>query len=307
MFKESIVEYPDRGAWGSSAWRGNTTGHIVNDFLDYVEMKTKQKVKSCSDYMVGGGTTRDVCQERGIPGVFTDLHMGFNLLTDDIPDRPQTIFNHAPYSTMIPYAGNMYSSEEVHQKYGFDPEEYDLGKMPWEKFISAYNYILMKCFSALETGGYMGILNGDRRKNGHYYSMFREMVLPGELESVIIKKQCNTLSERKEYTSSSFVPIRQEYFTIIRKKNPYILDFSLPKSFSLDIRNSKDATWFHVICSVFEKRHDSVLSLSIIYSEIEGHRKTENNPHWKDKIRQVLQEKDIFIHVSRGVWKMEKF
>ena len=79
MFKKSIVKYPERGPWGRSSWRGNTTGHIVNDFLDFCEIKMQKKIETCSDYMVGSGTTKEVCEQRGITGTYWDLSMGKNL------------------------------------------------------------------------------------------------------------------------------------------------------------------------------------------------------------------------------------
>ena len=40
-----------------------------------------------------------------------------------------------------------------------------------------------------------------------------------------------------------------------------------------------------------------------IYGEIEGYKKCESNPHWKDKVRQTLQF-GPFKSVRRGVWKL---
>lgn len=101
MFEQSIVCYGQNGRdkrYGKSSYRGNTDGSIVKDFLDFCGGKFKRSVKTCSDYMVGSGTTRDVCKERGITGTYWDLSMGKNLLDPDleIPDRPETIFWHPP-------------------------------------------------------------------------------------------------------------------------------------------------------------------------------------------------------------------
>lgn len=179
MFEKSIVKYPERGPWGRSSWRGNTTGHIVNDFLDFCEIKMQKKIETCSDYMVGSGTTKEVCEQRGITGTYWDLSMGKNLLDKDleIPDRPESIFFHPPYSSHIgiPYAGAEWCAEKIWkkengknkctiidhtdqyiEKYGFDPKPYDLGRMDWENFIKALNYCILKMYAALETGGRMG-------------------------------------------------------------------------------------------------------------------------------------------------------
>ena len=33
-FDSSVVSYPDRGHYGNSKYRGNTTGHIIVQFLE---------------------------------------------------------------------------------------------------------------------------------------------------------------------------------------------------------------------------------------------------------------------------------
>ena len=40
-----------------------------------------------------------------------------------------------------------------------------------------------------------------------------------------------------------------------------------------------------------------------IYREIAGHKKCETNPHWKAKVRQILQT-GPFVSVQRGVWAL---
>jgi len=308
MFKSSIVEYGVSGRdtrYGSNRYRGNTDGTIVKDFLDFCEMKFKRPVQTCSDYMVGSGTTADVCRERGIKGVFTDLRYGFNLLLDSciIPDRPECIFWHPPYSSLIgiPYAGKEWSDVEFMQKYGYDPKPFDLGRMDWDQFVKALGYCMLKMYSALETGGRIGVLMGDIRRKGVYRSMLLDIPRPGEVESIIIKKQNHTMSGNKTYGNMNFVPIDQEYFLILKKLSPYILDFVYTKKAELDIRDSKAATWKDVVASAIEKIKGNV-TLSQIYAEIEGHAKCLNNPHWKEKVRQVLQTYDIFKSTERGVW-----
>lgn len=303
MFESSMVNYPERGKWGNSKWAGNTTGKIVWDFLDYLEAKFGSPVETCSDYMVGSGTTREVCEERGVKGVWTDLHMGFDLLNNDIPDRPQSIFWHPPYYGMIKYSDNMYSAKEVQEKYGVDALKSDLSRMSDDEFIKAMNYCCLKLFAALESsGGRLGILMGDRRIKGHYKSMLLDIVKPGEVESIVIKKQNNTSSGRKSY-GGKFIPIEQEYFLILKKVSPYILDFTYTKLSKLDIRDSSCVTWKEVVAAVI-RHYNRPVSLEEIYSEVSGHKKAATNTHWKEKVRQTLQVYDIFSPVERGVWRL---
>ena len=312
MFESSIVSYGENGRdkrYGRSNYRGNTDGGIVHDFLDFCEMKFKRPVQTCSDYMSGSYTTRDVCRERGIDGVWTDLSAGFNMLLDSctIDDRPETIFWHPPYSAMIkiPYAGAEWDDKEFMAKYGYDPKPFDLGRMEWDDFVKAMNYCLMKQYAALETGGRIGVLMGDIRRNGVYKSMLLDIAKPGEVDALIIKKQNNTWSGNKTYSNRNFVPIDQEYFLILKKMSAYILDFSYMKKVALDVRDSNSATWKDVVYSVLEHLGKGrKLTLEQIYAEIEGHKKTEANPHWKDKVRQVLQQIPEAQNVSTGYWML---
>lgn len=49
----------------------------------------------------------------------------------------------------------------------------------------------------------------------------------------------------------------------------------------------------------------ATLTLSTLYSEIDGTERTKINPHWKAKIRQVLQKSPLFERVDRGLWKLK--
>lgn len=296
MFKSSVVSYGENGRdkrYGKSSYRGNTDGGIVKDFLDFCDIKFKRPVETCSDYMSGSFTTRDVCNERGIKGVWTDLSQGFNMLFDScqIPDNPETIFWHPPYSSLIqiPYSGTEWDDKEFERKFGYDPKPYDLGRMDWEQFVKAMNYCCLKMYSALETGGRMGILMGDIRRKGVYKSMLLDIAKPGEVESIVIKRQNNTVSGFKDYGKKlNFIPIEQEYFLILKKVLPYMLDFTYTKKAELDIRDSIDATWKDVIHAVM-KNLGGKASLSEIYRELEGKRKCSSNPNWQAKVRQTLQ------------------
>lgn len=85
---KSVVSYPDRGPYGNNKYRGNCSGHLVEDLI------RQYKLKSMSDYMVGSGTTEDVCKAYKLPGTFLDLNRGFDMMTMDIPERAENIFWH---------------------------------------------------------------------------------------------------------------------------------------------------------------------------------------------------------------------
>ena len=88
---QSVVSYPDRGPWGNNKYRGNMSGYLVKDIIEQYHLR------QLSDYMVGGGTTEDVCRDMGIPGTFLDLNRGFDMLSMDIPERPENVILHLPY------------------------------------------------------------------------------------------------------------------------------------------------------------------------------------------------------------------
>lgn len=63
--------------------------------------------------------------------------------------------------------------------------------------------------------------------------------------------------------------------------------------------------WVVVVRKAFRKPGEAVL-LKRLYDRIAGHERTRINPHWRDKIRQVLQRSPMFEHVDWGVWRLRK-
>lgn len=300
-FPDTIFSVPVRGKGGNSNYRGNCCPQIVEAFIG------QYKMSYLSDYAIGGGTTRDVCQRKGIKGYWTDLRLGFDLLNHEIPDRPENIFYHPPYWDMngtIIYSNTEYDWRAVQNQYGYDPRLSDLSQAKsWDDFVKLLDYTVIKQFSALETGGRMGILMGDIKTQGKLYSMLLSMAKPGTIEQVIIKAQHNCVSDQTIYKNNNFVKIAHEYFLILRKDSPYTMDYCITRRVSLDIRDSTMATWKDVIASVM----DSIgrpATLQEIYSEVDGCRKCANNSHWKEKIRQTLQLNKIFASEKRGTWKL---
>lgn len=299
----TVLSFPDRGPWGDSKYRGNCSGWY-QAFLIW-----KYKVKKFAELFAGSGTGYDVAKDMEINYIGADLNplavrpgiICVNAVTDPVPvefANADFVFMHPPYGAeiKIPYAGSMYP----------DPtgilSKSDLGQMPWDKFMVSLNQIVMRYFSAMEGGARMGILMGDVRRNG-LHSMLTDIVKPGELEQVIIKMQHNTCSGGRSYSSKNFVPIVHEYILVLKKAFPYFLDFQVPLKKKLDVRDSNSATWRDVVFAVLKKLGKAA-SLASIYSEIDGHAKAAKNPHWRDKVRQVLQMYPDFVSESRGIWSL---
>ena len=298
----TVLSFPDRGPWGSNKYRGNCSGYI-QAFLIW-----KYRITKMAELFAGSGTGSDVARDMGVDYIGADLNPnpprdniigGIDALNSDVPDEfrgADLVFMHPPYGAeiRIPYAGSMYTDPTG------DLSRCDLGQMQWDQFIKVLNTIVMKYYAAMDKGAYMGILMGDVRRNG-FHSMLTDVVKPGELQQIIIKKQNNYSSAGRTYMSRNFVPIEHEYIMVLKKIAPYIINFQLPQSHQIDIRDSESATWADVVYAVIKDK--GRISLSEIYTSIEGHKKCQKNPHWKEKIRQTLQQYAIFVSTERGIWQ----
>lgn len=292
----SVVSYPVRGEGGRNSYRGNCSPKLIEDLIQ------QYGLRYLSDYMVGSGTTEDVCKRMGVPGVFLDLNRGFDLIDMDIPDRPGNVFWHPPYGDMIVYSDKQYSAQQVLDRYGIDPRKHDLSRCgSWEEFVEMMNYCCVKQFAAMEKGGRMFVLMGDMKRKGRLYSMISDIAKPGTLEQIIIKMQNNCVSDRTNY-SGRFVPIVHEYLLVLRKDAALLFNVSLPRNHEFDMRDSKVGTWRDVLAACMADH--GPLHLEDIYRMMDGHKKTKQNPHWQAKVRQTLQMHPCFHSDARGVWAL---
>lgn len=294
---KSIVSYPERGVGGNNHYRGNCSPRLIEDLIKQF------KVSEICDYMAGSYTTQDVAGKIGIISHCYDLNHGFDLMNMDIPQRSEFTFWHPPYWNIVKYADGQYSAKEIIQKYGFDPRENDLSKVQaWEDFVKMQNYCMMKQYAALERGGRIAVLMGDIKKKGKLYSQLCEIVKPGTIENIVIKAQHNCTSDRMNY-AGKFIPIVHEYLLIIRKDMPLTINYLVTEKQSIDMRDMQTSTWRDVLHEVLEEIGKAA-SLTEIYEKIEGHKKAQRNPHWKEKVRQTLYLHSDFQKKDRGIWKL---
>ena len=299
--KTSIISYPNRGNWGNNRWRGNTSGHVINDLLDYYQPKV------FVDAMVGGGTTTDVVRDwrnngSNIEYHGLDLHSGFNILSDSLAERiggsrADLIFAHPPYHSIIRYSGegNVWGTGEPH------PD--DLSNCPdYDDFLMKMRVAMQNMFDAVRSGGNYSILIGDIRRQGKFTSIQADLIqlAPGALESVVIKAQHNVVSNNRAY-AGKFVPIQHEYLLNFRKNAGVfgMIDSTLAVSRRL-CRLAK-ANWRACILTALRSL-GGVASLGDIYTVIEetAPDKTAARPNWRARIRAELQTH--FKPVTRGVW-----
>lgn len=294
---KSIVRYPDRGQGGNNKYRGNCSPQLIEDLIKQFH------VSEICDYMAGSFTTEDAARNMGIISHCYDLNHGFDLMEMDIPERSEFIFFHPPYWNIVRYSNTQYSADEVLQKYGIDPRKNDLSNAAtWEDFVKMQNYCTMKQYAALETGGRLAILMGDIKKKGKLYSQLLDIIKPGTVENIVIKEQFNCTSDRRTY-SGNFIPICHEYLLILRKDIPLMVQYTLPVTGKTDLRDMDCSTWKCVVIETMQ-HIGSAAELQEIYDLIDGHRKTRQNPNWKAKVRQILNQNKEFIPVARGKWKL---
>lgn len=294
---KSVVSYPERGSGGSNRYRGNCSPKLITDLIDHF------KIDDICDYMAGSYTTAAAATEKGIPSHCYDLNHGFDLLTMDLPQQSEFTFWHPPYWDIIKYSDHMYSSKDIMEKYNIDSNKSDLSQAEsWEDFVQKQNFCMMKLFANLDKGGRLAVLCGDIRKKGKLYSQPMSLVLPGTLESIVIKEQHNCWSDHRSY-SGNFIPIVHEYLLIMKKEQLLFIPFSYRKESHIDIRDAKMASWRNILIETMQSIGREV-ELSELYLALEGHKKTTQNRHWKEKIRQTLLLHDCFIQVKRGVWRL---
>lgn len=291
----TIVSYPERGNFGNSSYRGNATGKLLLD------LHKVYKFNSISDYMSGSFTTHDVAKSIGIKANCYDLNgfkgeeSKFDLIENDIKEINNFIYWHPPYWDIIKYSGYMYGDKALKN---------DLSHIKdYQDFIKAINYCLAKQYASLKVGGRMAILMADIKKNHKLYSMLLDMNKLGTIEQIVIKEQHNCSSDEKRYINNNFIRIAHEYCLILRKDEPLILDYMITKRGKMDIRDSLNVTWKHLVASVLESVGGEA-SLKVIYEKIESHKKTQTNLHWKEKIRQTLQLNSEFLNIDKGIWKL---
>jgi hypothetical protein len=288
---KSIISYPERGNWGSSKWRGNTSGYVIKDLIEHFQPKL------FVDVCEGSGTSGDVCREMGIDYVGLDLHKGNDFTRDFVLSqlsRPaDMVFSHPPYHTMIPYSGNMWGNGAV------DGDTSHCDSV--DEFIEKSQVMLLNQREATRAGGIYTTLIGDMRKNGTFRSFqadFIKMMPSSELVSVVVKAQHNCWSDNRQY-SGNFVPIHHEYLLLWKRSEQTIFQIAYDKA--IEFRKQTAATWRSVIRIALMK-HGGRATLNNIYAAVEkiAGEMIAKNQHWQAKVRQVLQRH--FENVQRGVW-----
>ena len=293
---KSVMSFPERGNYGNSNWRGNTSGYVIKELIEH--FNPRLFVDACE----GSGTSKDVCKEMGIEYVGLDLYKGQDFTKDyiltQLPRPADICFTHTPYHDMIAYSGSVYGKEIL------------MGDTSHcrnvEEFISKSQVMLMNQREATKEGGIYCTLIGDQRGGSlgkgnfrSYQSDFIQMMPKEELLSVAIKLQHNCMSDTRIY-NGSFIPIMHEYLLIWKKRAKSL--FAISFDIASELQSRVATNWRNAIRIVMMKLQKA--DLNTIYYEIEkvASNLIANNPNYKAKIRQQLQKH--YNNVERGVWSL---
>ncbi|MFO7170621.1 MAG: DNA modification methylase [Chloroflexota bacterium] len=193
----SVVSYPQRGPWGDNRYPGNCSGYLL------IDLCAEFRPRSVLDPMEGGGTSREVCADMGIPYAGYDLRTGTDSLHDNIGDGYDLIFWHPPYHDMKVYSD--------------DPRDMSrAGSLAMFQALLRAGY--RRFFELLAPGGRLAILIGDLRRRGRYEPLTADVARldRAHIESIIVKIQHNVSSNSTRY-AGAFVPILHETLTIFRR------------------------------------------------------------------------------------------
>lgn len=287
----SVLSFPERGPYGKSSWRGNTSGYVLKELFEHFRPQT------VADLCEGSGTTGDVCKEMGIDYVGLDLFKGNDFTKDyalkAIGHECDLTFSHFPYHDMIAYSGQVWGDKKI-------DGDTSHCKTP-EEFLEKSYVGLLNQREATKVGGIYATLIGDHRAKGEFRSYqadFIQMMPKDELVSVTIKLQHNAMSFGTQY-KGHFVPILHEYLLVWKKTAKGL--FQIAWDAGVETKRKLAQTWRSVV-RIALMRLNGRAKLSDIYAEVEsvaGH-KIANNVNYKAKVRQTLQKH--FESVERGVW-----
>ena len=212
-FADSVASYPDRGPYGRSEFRGNTSGYLIKDLIETYHPTFVY------DPMHGSGTTGDVCRHLKIPYRSTDIREGGDVLQPKVRKDVEAqlpvsgvdlIFWHPPYWNMIGYCDDFN----------------DLSQAPsYESFLARCEDILKWLGTLLSADGRIALLLADLRKRNSKRTYFLTDDITAEPRLVrcklekqfrIIKIQHKTLSDGDVGLE---IPMVHEYLTIMGRRS----------------------------------------------------------------------------------------
>lgn len=80
----------------------------------------------------------------------------------------------------------------------------------------------------------------------------------------------------RKYYNENFIKIAHEYYLILRKDEPLILDYIITKQGKMDLRDSLNITWKDLVASVMESLGGKS-NLENSYKKLEGYKNKHLN------------------------------
>jgi hypothetical protein len=235
--------------------------------------------------------------------------VSMNILDDNV-ELPEMFYDadvcflHPPYPSInnIHYSNGMWKDTK-------GVGAFDIQEMSWEKGMKAVNHAIMRGYNSLHPGAYEVVLVGEIRSKGQYRSMFADLVRPTSLHQTFIKLQHNCVSDRggRSYGRSDRALTGHEMIAVFKKPSGYEIAFIVPKSYKLDIRDSKSATWMDVTIAIINNLCKDRVHYTELADEMKGHAKAENNNNVDAKFRQILgQHPEKFEALGNGYYRLKK-
>lgn len=202
----SVHATDERGHYGDSRFRGNCSGALIRDVLQYFAPKT------CLDPMEGSGTCRDVCRELDIAYHGSDLSDGGDALELGQLAESGSLYDfvwlHPPYWDMVLYNEDprcLSQCESLHE------------------YLTRLSDVIRNCLMVLKPCGHLAILIGDITRRGVCYQLpFETWRLATEDHDLhlavpeIIRFQHGATSTGREYTHK-FIPRLHDVLMIFRR------------------------------------------------------------------------------------------
>lgn len=191
----SVHSRDGRGKYGDPEFRGNCSGQLIRDVLEYFAPQT------CLDPMEGSGTCRDVCKKLGVEYDGFDLSDGIDALHQGnfswCGIEFDFVWLHPPYWNMI--------------KYNTESRCLSRSKS-LDVYLEQLSSVIENCLSVLAENGHLAILIGDITRKGQCYQLpFEVWKIATEQFGLrlavpeIIRLQHGATSTKRQY-SHSFIP-----------------------------------------------------------------------------------------------------
>ena len=200
----SIHATDGRGHYGNAAYRGNCSGLLIRDLLNYY------RPTRVLDPMCGGGTCPDVCTELGIECRAFDLKRGFDAAKEAHFAKLgqfDFIWIHPPYWNII--------------RYNDDPRCLSNAETVLD-FLCQLRTVIRNCVSVLHDGGHLAILTGDGKNKGEYLGLPFRTLWVAMAEGLwlaapeIIRFSHGASSSAKQYRTS-FIPRLHDVCLVLKR------------------------------------------------------------------------------------------